>query len=295
MIDFFKARIVGYPVSKFLANPKLKFEFKNLPGTEYWDKRKQLADLNSLELIVYHSGTIILKGSIHKYANKDLSNWDQFNFSRLRENLAKVLDLLEIEPECIFIQNLETGVNIRPPQPTRRILEGLISYKTTPFVVPKTNSKGKGLIHPVKFIREAPIEDKSIKVYDKALEYNLPSQVLRYEIKLKRSREIKKIGITTFADLFDTTWQPRSRDLLLTTWDQIIFVDPGLKECNLNRYQLETKYHQWRDYSYWISLNKFSRSRQRQYLENLSRGNSLEAKERLRAEISTTWENLCLT
>jgi hypothetical protein len=101
----------------------------------------------------------------------------------------------------MILRQLEIGVNIIPPYPTKELLPYCFLHGTTPFVWVHNSDEGKYI--------QAEHSQYIIKIYDKARHYrqkgfNVPhAEILRFEIKFKKLERLKKLDIYTLNNLLN--------------------------------------------------------------------------------------------
>ena len=148
--------------------------------------RKIHADISELKIEV-KGNYIELSGSLHKYHEEGF-NFSDFNYQYLIETVLQVCEILQINPFKCPVRNVEFGVNIIPPIPTKCLIRQLIGHKTMTFT--RMDSYGnKSLGKTVKH------QQYQIKCYNKSKQFGLDKDVFRYEIRVKKMRHLEKIEI----------------------------------------------------------------------------------------------------
>ena len=159
----------------------------------------------------YHKRLI---GSIHKYFNNGLTNYNDFSF---REVIYTVNEIVEKFHLCDtnMINNIEFGVNLKLPFDCNIILDNLITHKGVKFSFEKESDKSYYQCVRPQFI---------IKIYDKGLQNRLPENILRFEIKVRKMQYLHKKGIhiSTFSTLKEHINYVLMKELLLSTFDEIL-------------------------------------------------------------------------
>ena len=161
---------------------------------------------------------VSIDGSIHKYRNNGLHNYDDFTCADAIEVINELINDFEIDPHHTPIANLEFGVNVILDFPVKLVLDNLIHYKNSPFV--KVVEDGMNYY-------QCKLSHFIIKIYDKGLQYHLPDNVLRFEIKAMKMQYFKgfNIPIVWLSDLLNPDIYPRLAEVLTTTFDGILFND----------------------------------------------------------------------
>ena len=180
----------------------MRFEIKNIVERNTGNS-KQVVQLN---------------GSVHKYRNEGVHNSDDFNANDAISTIEKICNDYEIDPQRTGINGLEFGVNVVLPFPVKLLLDNLISYNGQPF---KSELK-KGM----RFYK-CDKTQFSVKVYDKGLQNKLPINLLRFEVSADKMQFFKwcKIPIVWLSDLLNPDIYPRLAEILVTTFNDILFND----------------------------------------------------------------------
>lgn len=231
MIDFIKAELTGIELLSLLHNPKLNFcrevntETGELRKTNRHNKEalaSQNAFYRSLEFEVFDSGTVYLSGSLHKFWNHGGHNFNDFGTDGIREALAELARDFSITPPQMKIRQLELGVNIIPPYPTKEILPYCFLHGTNPFVWIRNNDEGKYIqsVHSQYIIK---IYDKARDAISKGFEVPTP-EIMRFEIKFLKLERLKKYDIFTVADLLQYGLDKFVPELA-EEWQKVLFYD----------------------------------------------------------------------
>ena len=219
-------------------NPKEWTNNKNLSFRSWIDtetgevpKNNRHANINGLHLSIINGdkGTFCnVRGSLPKYYTKGETNAIDYNFSDFLTTTELLNENLSISPEKAILRGFEFGVNVLLPFEFSNIYECVKSYKQH---TPKTNIKTKGILFD--------FQQYQIKIYDKGLqETGKKSRLMRFEIAVNKMAWIKHLNIKTLSDLQNNeVWGELSK-ILLSVWNEIIFIDKSLK------YRLMTNHQQ---------------------------------------------------
>lgn len=172
---------------------------------------------------------IEIKGSPHKNYFKG-ANDERFTYENLQVEIAHLCNSLHLEPENLYIQNLEVGVNICTPfAPFQYLQDNLLLYSTKSF---KQYHKGKDGKELGYYCEGSPI----VKLYDKGKQYDLPHNLMRFEIRFKKSKPLHTLGIYTLYDLVNPDVLKKLCAILSETWTNILLYesDLNLKSSTLN-------------------------------------------------------------
>lgn len=266
MIDGVKSLCNGLNVGLWQNNPLLNFNLSVSEQTgELFTHRKE-AKSKSLRFTALKSEksndyTCLINGSLHKYNNADGTNYNDFSFSQLCDTINSLELNYSIDAKTTNIQRLEVGVNIELDYSPEVILKNIICHKGKPFESINCRNRKMGVI--------CEHTDYSIKIYNKSLQSGITDKhILRYEVKLNRSRTLEPYKIETLADLKDVEKVAPLLQLLQARLKEIVFFDYKFNDQNLT----ETKQLAWSKYSnprYWEALNKRSYYKARKQLNEL--------------------------
>ena len=144
-----------------------------------------------------------------------------------------------IMPQDCKLQNIEIGLNIAPPVRTKSILDKLIMHKREPFKWFSVAGHLKQSIHGGKR------PNLIFKCYDKAKQYDIPTQLMRIELKYPRMERLNEKGLFNLADLLKPEVRDSLHNLLLQRWNEVLLpYNTGNKEyLSITYWQsLQTKY-----------------------------------------------------
>ena len=288
MYDFIKAVIPAQYKSQLLRNGLLEFERTIHHRTGELTSPKEIAEYKGLKFIVYDSGYIEFQGSLHKFKNDGLHNFDDFPLSEVKAVIEEIGQLFNIDFSECRLHNLEIGVNITPPISTKDILNNLLIHRLKKF---KDVSLMKGNY------KQALHQRYIVKVYDKHAQYNknfcLSSPILRFELKYIKMSDLNKKGICTVGDLTDQKHFEILKSLLIKEWEQILFYDKTInKSKSLDQYKKKVKRHQWQNAEYWLDLSKQERSKQKKIYKKAIKLYSENVQKQISNLIAQKWDDL---
>ena len=242
-IDFIKCQIINLNPELLIQNPLLDFRSKfNVLTSEI--NTKKVAWHKGIKITITDSGFIEFSGSIHKYLNEGIHNYDDFTYSGYKEALNRIYDDFGIMPENMWIQNLEYGVNIIPPIKSQLILNNCFLHKRQPISKPINNNNGH-------YIQAEHKGNYYLKVYDKAKQYRhinkalLDKEILRIEVKQIRWHKYRKDRISTLDDFNKCDKSLFVNDLTIK-WQELVLYNP-LSKCS-------SFGEVYSNSNYWISL-----------------------------------------
>lgn len=245
MIDFVK---ISYqcPDNRFILNlinnPLLDFECVVSEKTGEIKSNFLQAGYKNLKFFLYNKEKLYIQGSLHKYFNDGVHNYNDFTFSNLKDILQDLTDKFHLIPELCILQNLETGLNIKLPFKPLLILDNLLQYK------------GKEFIKPLHADYYQCVRDRYlIKIYDKGTQYRVKENILRFEIKYIKMYELNNAGIFNMQDLLDfKNWELFTL-LLLERWQQVLFYDTSVRGKELTKIQ-QKNLHKYSNPYFWRNL-----------------------------------------
>ncbi len=231
MIDFIKAIVQDIDINQLKENKYLNFCSEvNLDTGEVREKNRNSktrsnysnAFFYSLEFRIYDSGKVFLLGSLHKYYNQGQHNYNDFGIIQLNDVLKDLKEKFNIIPEQLKINQIEIGVNIKPPCPVNKILQYCFRHRKEPLKWIAVSDEGK--------YKQSEYQQYFIKLYNKAQHYRKKGlyvgkdEILRFEIKYRKLERLKKFKIETLQDILSCGLDILT-DELFKEWEQILFYD----------------------------------------------------------------------
>lgn len=209
----------------------------------------------------WYPSAIKINGSIHKFWN-DIGGNGQHNCNDLtHHSLCDALDQLA----CTFcfelpkakLENLEVGINIPCNIPATIIIDShVIGFKNGKQPSNRQNYLGKGLYYE---FQESEYASYLFKLYDKASQYNLPTNLLRWEKKYLRSAALKRFGISNLEDLKDGHKLNELLEDLIQEFDKLMIVDstsPNLSAKVIDKFKDFMNASKWKDRSTCRTMRK---------------------------------------
>ena len=160
----------------------------------------------------------LIRGSLHQFYFGKLS-YGNFNYDYNRDAIALMSERYHFAPAALNLINLEIGVNFTPPIPTNELLKCLRCFDNDML---SESKKGKKRMFSGKILER---DNYEVKYYNKAQLMKLYHlNIMRFEYKSRRMRDINKLGIYTLQDLTDKEKFARLGELLLTqSWKVLLF------------------------------------------------------------------------
>ncbi len=229
-----------------------------------------------------------LRGSFHKN-HFGGQNYLDFSHAMFQEEVAFIEKEMGIPATELRLTNLEIGVNIDVDFHVKRFLDNhLLAYMGHPFIEWKPQGKtGKSIGY------SCTRTEFEIKVYDKGLQYDQPSNILRYEIKFLKMRELNKLGITYLADLLDQRLVLKCLKVLSSKWSKIKWseniINPGIQIADRVQLKIYDSRKVWRNY--WNADKLLYRSNNRKF-KRLKKAHCANKSEELLQQIEDKFKAL---
>ena len=175
-------------------------------------------------------GHLEINISPHYHFNQYRHNGNDLTPENCIKSVSDILIYLGIKAEelkALKVCNLEFGLNIIPETDIKKLINGFLYYKKTPFKIGDFPYFKKTDATTYKFL----------KAYAKGLqftdfpEYGINPNTLRFEIKTKQRKNIKTYGIHNANDLLKLETYNRLGETILKEWEQILIInsEPNLK------------------------------------------------------------------
>lgn len=232
MIDGTKLLNLKTDPQKLIENPYLTEHWNTTVHSSDGVVKYDLAEYLGLKFRI-KNGKVRLQGSLHKYRNAGRHNYDDFKAVDVVEVVRELSKRFEIDTSTTLLNNVEFGVNIILPFGVNVVLDNLIVYKGEPFIKVLEDGISYYQCKKKQFI---------IKIYDKGKQYNLPDNVLRFEIKVIKMQYLATKGITLhyLSDLLKMEIYEPLGNILTEVFEGILFGDNTINESDLTTKERET-------------------------------------------------------
>ena len=292
MIDYVKLLVVDCDVSNLKSQPELEFKRTYSEKTGEVTNFSQ-ATIHHCTILVYDSGRILFKGSLHKLYNS-LScleapnkgrnsqykgyNGNQFGYTEIRTSIEYLEGLLQIPRDKMIFQNIELGMNIATSFDPQIFIPHVLTFQSKPFE----------FRHNYHFA-ESPHQQYKLKIYNKGTQYSTPTNLIRIELKVIRMTWLKKqVRLVSLADVLAERLQ-KAAQILHDQFSKVLYYDSTINQGCLSRLDLE-KLKDYRCDKYWIGLPSNRRDRERKRLNRIIQ----ESSGNLKAEILTRLNENCV-
>ena len=279
MIDYLKIHNLPLQAGKILNNDLLTFPLSNVATTGEIMNRSQVAHWQELRFVVKNE-KVSLKGSLHKHFEGG-TNYRNFHLTDIQATVKKLAETFQFDPQRAFINFIEVGVNISLPDDPNKIIKTLVNYRNKPFTPLHVNGKGYG--------RQCETQRFTIKIYNKSLQYDLPGNLLRFEVKILRMKYLQAYGIygLSLADLTDPDIYPALQKMLLDVLDGILLYDPGIKPDDISIQKDRELFIEGRYADFWQDMDRFKRQRK------IKRFSELAGSEKIKSDIAELIKEKC--
>jgi acyl-CoA-binding protein len=270
-IDYTTLKVIGDKSSTILNNIKLDFTRNIDADTGVYLDNKRIAEHHYCKIIVYDTGSIYFKGSLHKMYNSIKNiyapnyipdaphkgfNGNLFTYDNICEVICYLENLFNTKRQYFVFQKLEIGVNLSISVCPRKITTNLLENQGKKFELRYNEN-----------FAQVEKDDYYLKIYNKSNQYNINDNTLRVEIKTKRMREFASTGIKTLADITpDNLYKAILR--LYSRWNSVLLYDVTINKNKLNKAQKNELENKFQYPKYWtrIKANNKDKPRKR-YLE----------------------------
>lgn len=228
-------------------------------------------------------------GSLHKnYFNR--LNYEPFTWYLLQCQVNHIEQNLCLDAENCELVNLEFGLNIKTEFPVFNYLEeNLISYKGNPFSRYAQDSEGVCLGYYCE------LAQYSVKIYDKGKQYNLPYNLLRFELRFIKMQKLKKLGIQHLSDLRNQKIVLDLMKLLIEAWNNILFYDTSINFKAIQKPKERELLNNGSNPKFWERLKKDNGRRFNHYrniFRKLVTAYGKNVQEKLRDLLIKEWQTL---
>ncbi|GGG29343.1 hypothetical protein GCM10011344_32750 [Dokdonia pacifica] len=247
-------------------------------------KKRTIGKYRDLTFSLYESGILIIDGSLHKYSNNGIHNYDVFSYQRLINVLNDLREVFNIDLEKVILLNIEIGLNITTQFKASKIVESILLHKQKLAKYQSiNNSEFKRCIH----------QRYGIKMYDKTLHYlgkpytdskgvkqshKIQGEIFRFEMHHNKMIALNGLGICTLNDLYDSGKLRLALELLCEQWNNLLIYDWTIRKNELTKYNRGVKLNQWSNPVYWNNLSKSHRGNQKKVMQKLMQFHSQNIK-----------------
>ena len=286
MVDFVKILI---------QNPNLEALWESLDFSTDRDEKtgkrisnKTVAKFHYCKVEVDTRGSVIFSGSIHilwnsinkvKAPNYNPNksyfgfNGNDFPLTEIIKTIDYLCRKLKCLPKQMILQKAEFGLNNKVNFNPKLFVKNLLYHNG--LIFEHYHEHNYGIVKHQLFW---------LKIYNKSNQYGMADHTLRTELKVVKTRELKRLGITTFADINFQTLNKAS-ELLLQRFDEVVYYDYTINLDIFNESQ-KSRLYQYQNKHYWIDeLTKQNRRHHKNRIQNIIQNNSENIHAEVRAKI----------
>ena len=212
------------------------------------------------------------RGSFHKYAEGG-ENCEVFTLSKFTAAVTDVCVRLGLHPSNLTVHNVEFGVNVCPPIPTRDVLARIVEHRGKA----PAHMVGADIGHGIRLAHSTC----GLKIYNKARQYGKDGESTRYEIYAKKMAALHGVTGRTLADLLDPGVWVQLQTLALRRFDELLILDPSVNVDALSPSDRDLFANAARP-EYWQGLKPSTRCDQRRRFERIQGQHGTEG---LKAEL----------
>lgn len=209
--------------------------------------------------------------SPHYHYNNYLHNGNDFPPEICIQNISDILEYVSIKSDefnALKVVNIEFGLNLIPETDIQNLITNILFSKKTPFIIPKKENGFFKITNATAY--------KQIKAYAKGLQfadfpqYGINTNTFRFEVKSKKSVNIKKYGIDTVADLLEIETYKRLGQEILNEWENVLLTTStpdlrALKPSDVQYIQTANKKDFWTGLIGQFHRDKFAREKAKYY------------------------------
>ncbi|MEJ6980739.1 hypothetical protein WG906_09785 [Pedobacter sp. P351] len=149
---------------------------------------------------LFTTGRVVIFGSLHKYFNEGMHNYNDFDFMQLLQVIEDLRSKFGTGILKMAVTGLEFGLNVNTPFTPQRFTDRCISHSSKERM-PIVRDDLKGYDKGISFNST----DYWIKIYNKSKQYRQPINILRLEVKYLRSRVFESADIRILADIVNAS------------------------------------------------------------------------------------------
>jgi hypothetical protein len=224
MIDFIHlySKVDDHKI--YLGDKYLRF----VEGVEYL-KQKRLSyfwykDKESKMLFkIGYKNWIDISGSLTKYQYEE--NYSNLTYSDLCFAIDSLAKTVNKRPNELILRSFEFGLNIHMFNELKalELTDLAFNYKKNFFE--SIESKNKD---PISIGKRCRLQKYDVKIYNKSIEYDLPFDLLRVEVKINKMSFVNRIEIKYLEDLKDLDKLDALMKILIETVENIFFYDTSI-------------------------------------------------------------------
>jgi len=271
-VDFTTLLVKNCIGKKLLKDPRFDFNENINFDTGVQIDNKRVAEYHFCKIIVYDTGTVFFKGSLHKLYNSlnnilapnfDNSktyngfNGNEFTMKMIEETIKHLEIIFNLDRSNFEFKKLEIGTNVKTSFELPRILKSLLTL----------NGKRFEFRYNENFA-QIEMDNYFVKIYNKTNQYEMKENVLRIEIKTKRMVVFKECNLITLEDLNPDNIT-KALNLVLCRWEKVLMTDYTIDEASLARTQKTALNNKFKHPTFWIGLKPNKRDTPKKQFQDI--------------------------
>lgn len=248
-------------------------------------------NLANMEIVINERSGYV-KNSLHKLNNLLMRGEEQNHNDFSYSELCAVTDFLKdnvIDVMETRLSQLEFGFNINVPKRAESIIKENVLMHNLKRHTAVRKFDGKG------FLLEFQSNNFIIKIYDKAKQYSLYENKLRFEIKFKKAVEFNKLGVYNLTDLKDKKVLGNVFKYLIMRLNELIIVDDYSENLDIPKKDTNSL-DTYSSFVYWESMTRKKRNDKSKHKETyfnlLEKYDLLKTKNMLKNQLVQKFQKL---
>ncbi len=264
MIDYINILLKDFNYQTWVSDSRLVFEYKVSDELDRYGNviqtSSEIAHYMGLDFVHAISGQCYVKGSIHRFFNAGGNNADRFTYTKFIKAINELKDF-GIDPKKAMLKSFEFGLNlpIQEKHLTAKSFYNSIIYRSGE-IEKCMSDDGNNLIG-----KQFTTEDMAVKSYDKKQQAKLQNttEIVRYELRFRRMRLLKRLGIETLYDLTDKNnlIQLFEKKLLKSVEESILLDWKALTNTNKLPHTQKRKFLNYRNPKWWREQKMTTKTR----------------------------------
>lgn len=206
-------------------------------------KKPSVAEYKGLKITSWQN-RIEIAGSLHKFRNDGIHNYNDFDYADLLEVLFQLEQELHINLNNSILVNLEVGMNLVLEGKPKRVIDSVIFHRGKEFALHTG---------PKQHYKECSHSQFYIKIYDKGLQYSKEQNILRCEIKFRKMEKPNKMGIRNLSDLSDIEKLQKLSHELQKVFKEILIGDRNANKEGIS-HKDQLLFAEGHNAEFWMSL-----------------------------------------
>lgn len=228
MIDFVKCIVYNEEVIRYFRTHPLLDWISTIDKFNQFDKEvinsKMKRTYDGFDFIFY-GNRLEIQFMPHCRFNGGSHNSNDFSMAECMIQIRAFRDIFGVDLRYFPVVNLEYGVNVLAPSDVQELLYLMVAHGKNEFKNDVDLLHSRRSYYPDKHGKAN--QYKAVKMYAKAFQKGsiCHPDTLRFEIKSRMAKFIKRLGIETMADLLDPEVYATLAESLIAEFDNILMID----------------------------------------------------------------------